>query len=282
MSLRAEGVVVRAGAAELLRGVDLEIRAGEVLAIVGPNGAGKSTLLRVLAGDRPVAAGSVTMDGRPLSAWPLAERALRRAVIGTDEELAFPWRAAEVVMLGRIPQHGGDPGPLDHAIVARLLADVDALELADRVHPTLSSGERQRIALARALAQLWPDDLPPDAPWTEAAPSGAGSLGGGVPAWFLLDEPTANLDLRHQALALRLLRARAALGAGVLVVLHDLNLAAAHADRIAILDRGRVVAAGAPTTVLRTDLLAEVFGLPMLVVPDPRLPHPLVVPDPAA
>lgn len=282
MSLRAEGVVVRAGAAELLRGVDLEVVPGEVLAIVGPNGAGKSTLLRTLAGDRSLSAGTVTMDGRPLAGWSLAERALRRAVIGADEELAFPWKAAEVVMLGRIPQHGGDPGPLDHAIVARLLADVDALELADRTHPTLSSGERQRIALARALAQLWPDDLPPDAPWTEAARPGAAAPAGGGAAWLLLDEPTANLDLRHQALALRLLRARAALGAGILVILHDLNLAAAHADRIAILDHGRIVALGAPADVLRTDLLARVFGLPMVVVPHPDLPHPLVIPDPSA
>jgi iron complex transport system ATP-binding protein len=288
MSLRAEGVVVRAGAAELLRGVDLEVAAGEVLAVVGPNGAGKSTLLRALAGDRSLGAGSVTMDGRPLAGWSLAERALRRAVIGADEELAFPWKAAEVVMLGRIPQHGGDPGPLDHAIVARLLADVDALQLADRTHPTLSSGERQRIALARALAQLWPDDLPPDAPWTEAARQGGGPGAGAAgraertPAWFLLDEPTANLDLRHQALALRLLRARAALGAGVVVILHDLNLAAAHADRVAILDQGRIVAIGTPAEVLQTELLERVFGLPMLVVPHPDLPHPLVVPDPTA
>jgi iron complex transport system ATP-binding protein len=185
-------------------------------------------------------------------------------------------------MLGRIPQHGGDPGPRDHAIVARLLADVDALDLAERVHPTLSSGERQRVALARALAQLWPDDLPTDAAWTEATPPGHETHREPAPAWFLLDEPTANLDLRHQALALRLLRARAALGAGVLVVLHDLNLAAAHADRIAIVRGGRIVEVGRPDEVLRADLLAEVFELPMLVVPHPHLPHPLVVPDPTA
>jgi iron complex transport system ATP-binding protein len=283
MSLRAEGLVVRAGAAELVRGVDLELHAGEVLAIVGPNGAGKSTLLRALAGDRATAGGTVTMDGRPLGAWSLAERALRRAVIGADEELAFPWRVREVVMLGRIPQHGGDPGPRDHAIVERLLADVDAQELADRIHPTLSSGERQRVALARALAQLWPDDLPTDVAWTEpGAQGGEPGAADRVPAWLLLDEPTANLDLRHQALALRLLRARAALGAGVLVVLHDLNLAAAHADRIAIVRGGRIVEVGRPEEVLRADLLAEVFELPMLVVPHPHLPHPLVVPDPTA
>jgi len=101
------------------------------------------------------------------------------------------------------------------------------------------------------------------------------------PAWLLLDEPTANLDLRHQALALELLRARAALGAGVLVVLHDLNLAAAHADRIAVVHHGRVVALGRPEEVLRADLLESVFELPMLVVPHPRLAHPLVVPDPS-
>lgn len=278
MTLVADGVVVRVGDAELLRGASLELHPSEVLAVVGPNGAGKSTLLRVLAGDRPFVAGDVRMDGRPIGAWSLAERALRRAVMGHDEELAFPWRASEIVMLGRLPSHGGDPGDRDHAIVARLLAAVDAADLAERVHTTLSSGERQRIGLARALAQVWPDDLDPTDP-VDLASSAGGSHH--VPAWLLLDEPTANLDLRHQSMALGLLRVRAAMGAGVLVVLHDLNLAAAHADRIAILHHGRVVETGVPEVVLRADLLESVFEVPMLVLPHPRSPHPLVVPDPS-
>jgi iron complex transport system ATP-binding protein len=286
MSLLADRVVVHIGSAQLLREASLELRAGELLAVVGPNGAGKSTLLRALAGDRPVDGGEVRLDGRPLAAWSLPARARRRAVMGHEEELAFPWRAREVVMLGRLPHHMGSPDDHDHAVVARLLADVDATDLAERTYPTLSGGERQRVQIARVLAQLWPDDLDPGTPWAgpETARAGAGS--GHAPieraaAWLLLDEPTANLDLRHQALALRLLRRRAALGAGVLVVLHDLNLAAAHADRIAVVQGGRVVADGPPAEVLRPDLLASVFGLPMLVVPDARLPHPLVVPDPA-
>jgi len=280
VTLRAADVVVRVGAAELLRGATLELHAGEVLAVVGPNGAGKSTLLRVLAGDRAPATGSVTMDGRPLAAWPLGARALRRAVMGHDDEPAFPWLARELVMLGRLPHHGGSPGPRDHAIVARLLADVDAGRLAERVHSTLSTGERQRIGLARALAQVWPADQDPGAIRGPAptTPSPGQATDGG--AWLLLDEPTANLDLRHQALALRLLRARAAMGAGVLVVLHDVNLAAAHADRIAIVHQGRVVASGTPPEVLRADLLEHVFEVPMLVIPHPHLPHPLVIPDP--
>jgi len=286
MTLRADDVVVRAGAAELLHGATLELRAGEVLAVVGPNGAGKSTLLRTLAGDLMPVAGSVSMEGRSLTDWPLGERALRRAVMGHDEELAFPWHTREVVMLGRIPHHGGDPGVRDHAIVERLLDDVEAAALAERVHTTLSSGERQRVGLARALAQLWPDDLDPAVPWAagpglaDTPPAGASGVDR-PPAWLLMDEPTANLDLRHQALALELLRARARLGAGVLVVLHDLNLAAAHADRIAVVHNGRVVALGRPEEILRADLLESVFELPMLVVPHPRLPHPLVVPDPS-
>ncbi len=278
MTLRAEGVVVRVGAAELLRGATLELSAGEVLAVVGPNGAGKSTLLRVLAGDRTPAAGTVTMEGRPLAAWSLGERALRRAVMGHEEEPAFPWLVREIVLLGRLPHHGGSPLARDHAIVARLLADVDGGALAERVHTTLSSGERQRIGLARALAQVWPDDLDPGVPETTGPASGASAR---APAWLLLDEPTANLDLRHQALALGLLRARAAQGAGILVVLHDVNLAAAHAHRIAIVHQGQVVEAGRPSEVLRAELLERVFEVPMLVIPHPHLPHPLVIPDPS-
>jgi len=277
MTLRADSVDVRVGTAELLRGATLEVRPGEVLAVVGPNGAGKSTLLRVLAGDRSLTAGTVTMEDRPLADWSLGARALRRAVMGHDDEPAFPWLARELVLLGRLPHHGGSPGARDHAIVSRLLADVDAEMLAERVHSTLSSGERQRIGLARALAQVWPDDLDP------AGPAPAGRAPGSAtraPAWLLLDEPTANLDLRHQALALGLLRARATAGAGVLVVSHDLNLAAAHADRIAIIHAGQVVASGTPGEVLQADLLEHVFGVRMLVMPHPHLPHPLVIPDP--
>ncbi len=276
MTLRACGVVVRAGGATLLEGVDITVEAGEVVAIVGPNGAGKSTLLRALAGDRPVDAGSVEMDGRPLRSWSLAERALRRAVVGADDEPVFSWRVAELVTLGRIPQHGGNPGPRDHAIVARLLADVDARHLADRVHATLSSGERQRVALARALAQVWPAALAPEVPW----PGPGSRTVDPAPAWLLLDEPTSNLDLRHQAMTLRLLRARAAQGAGVLIVLHDLNLAAAHADRIVVLAAGRVAAVGAPDEILRPELLDRVFEVPMLLLRHPDLPHPLAVPAP--
>jgi iron complex transport system ATP-binding protein len=284
MTLRADAVVVRAGAAELLRGVSLELRAGEVLAVVGPNGAGKSTLLRTMAGDLTPSAGEVQLDGRPLRSWSLRERALRRAVMIQDTTLAFPWRAAEVVMLGRIPHHGGNPGPEDHELVARLLAEVDASWLADRAYATLSGGERQRVQLARALAQLWSPvgDPGPQPTPTDTAAGLAGSLAGRSPArYLLLDEPTASLDLRHQHLALRLLRRTAADGVGILVVLHDLNLAAEHADRIALVRDGMVVEVGTPSEVLRTDLLEAVFAVPMLVVPHPRLAHPLVVPDPS-
>ncbi|MFN8622759.1 MAG: heme ABC transporter ATP-binding protein [Chloroflexota bacterium] len=294
MSLVADRVVVRIGGAELLKGASMELHPGELLAVVGPNGAGKSTLLRALAGDRPVDGGEVRLDGRPLAAWSLPARARRRAVMGHEEELAFPWRAREVVMLGRTPHHSGSPSERDHAIVGRLLADVEATGFAERTYPTLSGGEKQRIQIARILAQLWPIDLDPQVPWATGGGAAAPADRAGDPthpghapiereaAWLLLDEPTANLDLRHQSLALRLLRRRAALGAGILVVLHDLNLAAAHADRIVVVHAGQVVADGPPADVLRPELLAEVFGLPMLVVPDARLPHPLVVPDPTA
>jgi iron complex transport system ATP-binding protein len=267
MTLAAEELSVRVGGTELLHGVSLAVTRGEVLAVVGPNGAGKSTLLRSLAGDLGPSSGRVTMLRRPLKAWTLQERARCRAVLDQDTTLAFPYLVDEVVLMGRMPHHGGRESASDRAIVAEVLATVGCGQLADRTYSTLSGGERQRVQLARVLAQIW-------APGADGGDAVA-------PRFLLLDEPTSNLDLAYQHAALATVRAVSRLGVGVLVVLHDLNLAAEYADRIALLKDGRVVGLGAPDEVLRPSLLEDVFDIPVLVVPHPSLPRPLVVPDPA-
>ena len=275
MTLVAEELSVRVSGIELLHAVSLTVTCGEVLAVVGPNGAGKSTLLRSLAGDLGPSGGRVTMLGRPLKAWSLQERARCRAVLDHDTTLAFPYLVDEVVLMGRTPHHGGRESASDRAIVAAVLATVGCGHLADRTYATLSGGERQRVQLARVLAQIWAPSSDGSGA-TTAAPAAPAA-----PRFLLLDEPTSNLDLAYQHAALATVRAVSRLGVGVLVVLHDLNLAAEYADRIALLKEGRVVGLGVPDEVLRPELLEDVFDIPVLVLPHPSLPRPLVVPDPA-
>jgi iron complex transport system ATP-binding protein len=264
MTYRAEGVGVTIDGARLLDDVSVAVEPGEIVAVAGPNGAGKSTLMGVLAGDRAPSEGSATLDDQVVGEWPKAELARRRAVMSTDRAVAFAFTAREVAMLGRMPLHGGDPDEADDSIVDGLLAAVDCAGLADRVYATLSTGERQRVSLARAVAQVT------DAPGADD----------GVARYLLLDEPTSSLDPAHQHTAMRLIRRTADAGRGVLAIVHDLNLAAAYADRVVLMHETRVMASGTPTEVLRADLLESVFDIPMLVIPHPQLSHPLVIAEP--
>ena len=264
MTYAAQAVSVRIGTATLLDDVSIEVAPGEIVAVAGPNGAGKSTLLGTLAGDRQPDAGAISLDGRSLTQWPRTELARRRAVMSTDRAVAFAFTAQEVAMMGRMPLHGGDPDAADHAVIDALLEEVDCVDLAQRVYATLSTGERQRVSLARAVAQVTDAaDVPED---------GA--------RYLLLDEPTSSLDPAHQHTAMRLIRRTADQDRGVLAVLHDLNLAAAYADRVVLMRDARVVQTGTPTEVLRAEILEAVFDIPMLVIPHPELAHPLVVAEP--
>ncbi|ARQ71113.1 heme ABC transporter ATP-binding protein [Streptomyces marincola] len=248
----AGGLAVRLGGRAVLDGVDLTVRAGELLALVGPNGAGKSTLLAALAADLTPDSGDLTIAGRPAHAWSAADLALRRAVLPQSAALSFPFTVADVVRMGRAPWHGTDAEDEDDAAVAEAMAATETTAFAERPFSGLSGGERARVALARVLAQR------------------TGLL--------LLDEPTAALDLRHQELVLRLGRERAAAGRAVVVVLHDLGLAAAHADRAAVLHEGRIAADGPPDEVFVPGLLSRVYEHPVEVFPHPETGARLVVP----
>ncbi|MFG2821171.1 heme ABC transporter ATP-binding protein [Kitasatospora sp. NPDC048365] len=250
--LRAERIRLTLAGRELLAGAEVAVRAGEVLALLGPNGAGKSTLLSVLAGDLTPTGGVVRLAGRPLADHRTVELARLRALLPQTAELSFPFPAAEVVRMGRAPWAGTAAAAEDEEAVAEAMAATECTAFAARPFTALSGGERARVALARVLAQRTP--------------------------LLLLDEPTAALDLRHQELVLQVARRRAAAGDGVVVVLHDLSLAAAHADRVALLAAGRTVAAGPVAEVLRGPLLSEVYGHPVEVLPHPRTGTPLVLP----
>jgi iron complex transport system ATP-binding protein len=262
-ALAAEGVSVRLGGATLLRGVSAAVRPGELLAVIGPNGAGKSTLLKVLCGDLEPNAGTVTLDGAPLRSVPKLEQARRRAVLPQESLLSFPFTAFEVALMGRHPHVRGTESAHDHAVTRAAMAKTHTARLAERRYPTLSGGEKGRVQLARALAQIWEDEI-----WEG---------GGASNRYLLLDEPTNNLDLAHQHTALSLAQRFAAQGAGVLAVLHDLNLAAQYATRVLLLRAGEVVAYGTPTEVLTETTLQSTFETPVRVVDHPCLACPLIV-----
>jgi len=255
-ALEATAVSYHIGARALVDQVNLDLRRGEVLALVGPNGAGKSTLLRLLAGDLRPSAGQVLLEGTPIGSHSARALARRRAVLPQQTHLQFAFTAREVVLMGRSPHVGltGREGDDDETVVDRAMARTDTTSLAGRIYPTLSGGEQQRVSLARVLAQETPI--------------------------LLLDEPTASLDVHHQELVMEVAREAAAGGAAVLAVLHDLNLAAAGADRVAVLGEGRLVALGTPRKVFTETLLTEVFQHPMAVLAHPARDCPLIVPLP--
>ena len=237
--LEARGVAVVRGGREILHDVSLAIEPGVVSVLVGPNGAGKSTLLRVLAGLVAPARGQVVLGNRELVQMPPRERARMVGVLFDVPDATFAFSAREIVLMGRFPYLGGGlrgfATEADLAATDRALALLELGPLADRAYPTLSSGERQRVALARLLAQ--------------------------APRVFLLDEPTARLDPAHALAVARLVRGLAAAGHTVLAVVHDLDFAARLADRLWILAAGRIVATGAPGEVLVPERLAAVYGV---------------------
>lgn len=257
VTLRARGITLDrhgggGGTRRVLDNVDLDVTAGAVLALVGPNGAGKSTLLAVLAGELEPGAGSVELDGQPLGRWTPIDMARRRAVLPQSHTVGFPFTAAEVIAMGRAPWQRTPRADRDEAVIAAAMAATDCAHLAGRSFPSLSGGERARVALARVLAQ--------------------------DTATLLLDEPTAALDLGHQEAVLTLAADRAAAGAAVVVVLHDLASAAAYADRVAVLDGGRLAAAGTPRDVLTGELLSSVYRYPVEVLDHPGTGAQLVLP----
>lgn len=255
--IEARNISVEIHSKKLLDDVSVEMRAGEVLVIVGANGAGKSTLRKVLCGDLVQTSGEVLIDEKPLNEWNLNERAKVRAVLPQDSSLNFPFTVLEIVLMGRAPHVAGVEAERDYEIARAALGAVDALDLEERIYPTLSGGERQRVHLARVLAQIWERT--------------------GSPRYLLLDEPTASLDLTHQHTTLKIARRFAADGAAVLVILHDLSLAAQYADRVLILKDGKISALGAPAEVFTPDAIQKAFGVKVSVIKHPHFDCPLIV-----
>ncbi|MFH2103064.1 MAG: heme ABC transporter ATP-binding protein [Chloroflexota bacterium] len=256
--LRIEGLSASYGPRRVLRDITLHVQAGEVLALIGPNGAGKSTLVRAVSGVIPLDQGLLRTNGDDLAVMPPMKRARYLATVPQAISMPPAFTVWETVVMGRTPHLNflGQTSPRDDAIVRSALERVDALVLAERRVGELSGGEQQRVLLARALAQDTPI--------------------------MLLDEPNAHLDLQYQVALMTIIQQLAHDdGLAVLVALHDLNLAARYADRVALLVQGELMAMGDPADVLTGELISRAYQLPVTVVPHPLLDIPLVLPGEA-
>lgn len=236
----------------LLKTINCSMAAGELVVVLGPNGAGKSSLLKVACGELLADSGEVLLRDQSLSNYSPLNKALSMAVLPQQSSLDFPFLAHEVVALSRIPHATG--AKADQDIVAQALKTMDVWHLAEQLYVHLSGGEKQRVQLARIMAQLWQK-----------------------PGMLMLDEPTSALDFSHQQQVMKLLQARASQGNAVLMVLHDLNLAATFADKIILMDEGEIVAQGEPEQVLQESLLKEVFDLDFYRITHPQTGKQLFV-----
>jgi iron complex transport system ATP-binding protein len=253
--LNIQNLSVSYGSRRILHNVSFEVQSGEVLALIGPNGAGKSTLVRAVSGVIPYS-GHVRTNGDDFASLSTLQRARYIATVPQAVSLPPAYTVWETVLFGRTPHLGflGQPSPRDEAIARQSLQRISALPFADRRVGELSGGEQQRVLLARALCQSTPI--------------------------LLLDEPTAHLDLQYQVGLLELIHELAHKDKlAVLVALHDLNLAAHYADRIALMVAGRIKAMGSAKDVLQPKLIEEAYCLPVKVVQHPFLDIPLILPN---
>ncbi len=244
--LEVRNISVSYGERAVLRDVSFELREGQTIALLGANGAGKTTLIKALNRSVEVSGGVIELGGRPLNEFSRRELARNIAVVAQENETRFPVTVLEFVLAGRFAQGGafGWKTDEDIALARQALTDCDLDGYQSRLMNELSGGERQRVVLARAIA-------------TNAR-------------ILLLDEPTANLDLAHQAMMFRLVRRRCEHGAAAVVITHDLNLAAEFADEIITVKEGRIAAKGAPEKVLTAENVRDVFGVEVMLDENPR------------
>lgn len=248
MTLIATNLHLRLGGRAILRGIDMTAEPGRITAIIGPNGSGKTSLMRLLTRDLTPDVGAVSLNGQPIAGLSSAALARIRAVLPQASPLSFPFTAAEVVRIGAEAN-----GPASAARIEAALARVDLPGYGPRLYQQLSGGEQQRVQLARVLAQVW-------------EPQDDG------PRWLFLDEPVSSLDIAHQLTVMRIARDFAQAGGGVVVVLHDLNLTAMFADRVLLMQDGRLLAAGSVEEVMTSTHLSRAYGCALRVGVTPQPP----------
>jgi iron complex transport system ATP-binding protein len=255
--IEVSDLVLRAGTATILDRVDLSVAPGEVIALVGPNGAGKSTLLRTLSGELRPTAGRVLLKGQPIESYSPRALSEHRAMLTQHTTVTFPFTVSEIVRMGAGPIR--ERSWIEDNLL-NVLAQCDMTHLAHQAITHLSGGEQQRAHLARTLLQLH-------------------SSVSGEPKLLLLDEPTASLDIAHQLTVLDIIKAQAAAGTTVVVVLHDLNLAAMLASRVVMMRGGKIFLSDTPNRVISNDAIQSAFGVSNSVGAVPRDDTPFVLPQ---
>lgn len=237
----------------VLDGISLEVEPGELVGMIGPNGAGKTTLLRLIDGILTPDTGEIELDGTPVAALSSKDLSRRVAVVPQHTTLSFDFSIRDVVAMGRHPYTGRFDriGPSERQLVEAAMYRTHVHDLAERPFSEVSGGERKRVLIARAIAQETPA--------------------------MLVDEPTASLDINHQLAVFELLEELVADEKAILAAIHDLDLAARYCDRLLLLDRGSIVAAGDPAEVLTPDLLHTAYGVETSIEENPVTGTPLVV-----
>ena len=237
----------------IIKNVSLQVFPGEVLALVGPNGAGKSSILSVMAGDVRATSGTATLGGKHVGKYRPDEAARVRSVLMQSNQVSFPFTVQEIVEMGRAPWARTPELADDDAVIQDALRLADVEHLVERRFNQLSGGEKARVSLARVLAQRTP--------------------------FMLLDEPTAALDLRHQESVMRAIRTFANEGCAIVVVLHDLSIAAGYADRIAMIVGGKLDAIGTPDEVIVADRVSRVYGVDVDIESVGNPKRPVILPQ---
>jgi len=255
MSLNLESISLKLDNRQILKDVSLEINEGEIVSVIGPNGAGKSTLLNVLTGDINPDSGEIFYDNKQLKQISIQERAFTRSVMSQMQTLVFNFSVKDVIEMGWLQRGNSDFSNNFSMAFKNVTKECNVHNLIHRKFNSLSGGEQRRVHFARTLLQLW-------------RPSESND-----PRYLLLDEPTANLDLSSEMLLMNILKKRASLNVGILVILHDLNLASHFADKIAIIKDGEIMAFGEPEKIMEDAFLTSVYEVPIKVKHDPLRVH---------
>ena len=255
MSLNLKSINLKLDDRQILKNVSLEINEGEIVSVIGPNGAGKSTLLNVLTGDISPDSGNTIYDNKQLNKISIQERAFTRSVMSQMQTLVFNFNVKDVVEMGWLQRGNSDFSSNFTMAFEAVTSECNVHNLVHRKFNSLSGGEQRRVHFARTLLQLWRPSQSND------------------PRYLLLDEPTANLDLSSEMLLMNILKARATSNVGILVILHDLNLASHFADKIAIMKDGEIKAFGKPEEIMTDDFLTSIYEVPIKVKYEPLRVH---------
>ena len=255
MSLSLKSVSLKLDNRQILKDVSLEINEGEIVSVIGPNGAGKSTLLNVLTGDISPDSGDIIYDNKQLNKISIQERAFTRSVMSQMQTLVFNFNVKDVIEMGWLQRGNSDFSSNFSMAFEAVTTECNVHNLVHRKFNSLSGGEQRRVHFARTLLQLWRPSQSND------------------PRYLLLDEPTANLDLSSEMLLMNILKARASSNIGILIILHDLNLASHFADKIAIMKDSEIKAFGKPEEIMTDDFLTSIYEVPIKVKYDPLRVH---------